>query len=348
MAQNSLKEFSSGDIVNKRYEILYRLGAGGMASVYKAKDIVIDQEVALKVAQLDNQSTLNRKTIERYQNEYVSVAKLLSNDNVVTLHNIFEENNCLFIVLECVENGTLKNRFNDFGPMTLEEIKFYFSRICCALQYSHDNSIIHRDIKPDNILINLDNEVKLGDFGIAILDENGLEAKSIIGTPKYMAPETFFKKTTNSSDIYSLGIMLYEFATGNSPFIYNSGNSNTNAATLLKMHANFKPTRPREINSKIPQELENLIMQMLEKNPFYRPKSVEEVKKRLLKINSNINTYYVKPYNYQSKFNQNNEIKEKVGLAYDFLGSRFRSKISFTLIFFLCLSVIVFIIGMVI
>ncbi|KAJ3615825.1 hypothetical protein Zmor_012271 [Zophobas morio] len=128
---------------------------------------------------------------------------------------MFKTKDSVIIVMECVDGGTYKNRYSDSNDMTLDEIKFYFSRLCSALTSTEKSGIVHRDLKPDNILISAEGEIKLGDYGIAVLKDDDFEARLVIGTPKYMSPEsTVGLQLSKLSDIYSLGVMLYESATG--------------------------------------------------------------------------------------------------------------------------------------
>jgi serine/threonine protein kinase len=342
MANKNLIQFEEGDLVDGRYKIIKSLGEGGMASVWKAYDIKTDTEVAIKMAKLPTESEGIKKSRSRYKNELAAFAVLNSDRHVVSLHDMFETESTLVIVMECAEGGTLNNRYRDFYDMTLEEVKFYFSRLCLALEAATRYNIVHRDIKLDNVLIGTDGEVKLADFGISIKNIDDLEAKSTIGTPKYMSPEVCDGQiATHLSDIYSLGIMMYECATGVAPFIFKSTNGSTQNSFLMIMQRFGKPLAPSKINKKIPQALENLILQMLEKNPEFRPQSAAEVRKSLLAIKRE-NAENVKPYVYRSKAFHGVKNRKKissVGNVYSSLKGRFRTK--FSLAFWIILFLIV-------
>ncbi|KAF5276153.1 hypothetical protein FQR65_LT16471 [Abscondita terminalis] len=190
-----IQAIKPGDLLGKRYEVIESLGKGGMASVFKARDLITETILAVKVTAPD--VIIKAQGQERFENEKDAFAQL-----------------------KCVNGGTLKEKFAEFGAMSVEEIKFYFSGICKALKAAHDLNIVHRDIKPENVLLTKTGNIKLGDFGISVINGTGTEAERAIGTPKYMAPEVVLSMlATPQSDIYSLGIMMYEFSVGSPPFL---------------------------------------------------------------------------------------------------------------------------------
>ncbi|QHX36922.1 serine/threonine-protein kinase [Spiroplasma sp. BIUS-1] len=323
-----MSNYEPGSLINDRYEVLNQLGKGGMASVFKAYDIFTKTIVAVKV--VAPEIVIKPVGQERFEIEKEAFARLGSNPNVVKLFDIIQQGQEWFIILECVEGGTLKDKFQEFGSMTLKELKYYFSKICEALSEAHKLQIIHRDIKPDNVLLTQSGEVKLGDFGISVMEGKSTEINKAIGTPKYMPPEVIAAQAPSpQSDIYSLGIMLYEFATGTAPFVAKE------APKIAAKHLKETPTSPRLINPAIPQSLENLILKMIEKEPENRFESVDEVKRELLKIKATDNP---KPYVYHRKvkLNTNDGHKTiKVGTAYDKLPVTARTKffIAFMVIF---------------
>ncbi|WP_339020580.1 serine/threonine-protein kinase [Spiroplasma endosymbiont of Atherix ibis] len=331
-----MNKYNPGSMINDRYEVISQLGKGGMASVFKAYDIFTKTIVAVKV--VAPEIVIKPIGQERFEIEKEAFAKLGSNPYVVKLFDIIQNGDEWFIILEFVEGGTLKDKFQEFGSMTLKEIKYYFSRICDALSEAHKLKIIHRDIKPDNVLLTQSGEIKLGDFGISVMEGISTENNKAIGTPKYMPPEIIAAQAPSpQSDIYSLGIMLYEFATGTAPFIAKE------APKIAVKHLKEAPTNPKLINPSIPQSLENLILKMIEKEPQNRFESINEVKKELLKIKYTDNS---KPYIYHKKETLIlNEGKKtiKVGTIYDKLPIIVKTKffLSFTIIFLLLIILFV-------
>ncbi|QEH62186.1 eukaryotic-like serine/threonine-protein kinase [Spiroplasma chinense] len=320
-----MTKYEAGDMIDGRYEIIKGLGKGGMATVYKALDLITKTFVAIKVMAPD--IVVKEAGQERFDVEKESFAKLWDNQYTVKLFDVLQHGAEWFIVLECVEGGTLKDKIKDYGAMTLTEIKNYFIPLCDALQSAHNLQIVHRDIKPDNILLTPAGVVKLGDFGISIMPGYESEAEKAIGTPRYMAPEVLMKmRATPKSDIYSLGIVLYECAVGVAPFIAQDQHM------IAKKHIVEKPTPPRQINSSVSQGLENIILKMIEKDPEYRFKNMNEIKIALTNLKSNDNS---KPYFYQSRLNNWTNIpsnnKVKIGNTYENLP--LTSKTKFTAIF---------------
>ncbi|AHI53194.1 serine/threonine-protein kinase [Spiroplasma culicicola] len=330
-----MNKYEPGAIIQERYEIISAIGKGGMASVFKAHDIITDQIVAIKVA--SPEILLKQTGQERFEIENEAFAKLGENPHVIKLHDVIQQGSEWLIILECVEGGTLKDRFQEFGAMTLKEIKYYFSNLCDALQAAHDLKIVHRDVKPENVLLTLSGEVKLGDFGISVMEGYDSEAKKAIGTPRYMPPEIIESKlATPRSDIYSLGIMMYEFATGTAPFIASDGKK------VAAKQVKEKPTSPRLINPMIPQSLENIILKMIEKNPENRYASMNEIRRDLMNVKI---TDSPKPYNYHLKVNYGAEHEKqvfKIGSTYEKLPAIARSKYVITFSILLLLLVITF------
>jgi serine/threonine protein kinase len=256
------KVFKEGTLLGTRYKILEVLGTGGFGVVYKASDLVLDEIVALKV--LDEKFSLDENSVERFKRE-IKLARKITHKNVVRIFDIDEIEGRSIITMEYFHGVSLKELLNKQGKLNIESAIDIGLQLCSALHVAHKNGVIHRDIKPQNILINDENIVKIVDFGIARsnLDMSSEGSSSeitktgtIIGTPEYISPEQVKgdKNLDHRTDIYSLGIVLYEMFTGEVPF-----KGNTPIATILK-RLNENPVLPSKLNSKIPPELERLIL----------------------------------------------------------------------------------------
>ncbi|WP_368486812.1 protein kinase [Spiroplasma sp. DGKH1] len=265
-----MEQITSGTILHNRYEIIGKIADGGMAEVFEAYDNILKRNVAIKIMSVS--LSKNKEAVYRFNKEYNSIAQF-SHNNVVKVYGTFEVYDRQCIVLELVKGYTLKDRLLTLGPCTLHELIYFFQDINLAIIEAHRNDIIHRDIKPENILISYDGKIKVADFGVAILDNNSedLENNKIIGTSKYMAPEIVQSKpATKKSDIYALGIMLYELAIGTAPFV---GKSPTLVAVK---HVKELPLPPRLIDPQMPQSLENVILKAIAKDPLERYQTVEQ------------------------------------------------------------------------
>lgn len=287
-----MKKFSAGSLVNGRYEIVEESGSGGMASVYKAFDSITNTFVAIKV--IKEESLINAVGLERFEIEKESIANLLESKYVVKLHDVIQREGNFLLILEYVDGGDFKKFLATYAPLTVGEIKYYFGDLCKALETVHNKGIVHRDVKPENVLLTLDKQVKLTDFGISLMEGFKLEESKSIGTPKYIAPEVIeAEKATPRTDIYSLGIMLYEAATGFAPF------RSAKSKKIAMEHLYQKPINPRNINPAIPQALENIILKMIEKDPNSRFQSMSEVGRALKEMDQNA---AIKPYVYKGKY----------------------------------------------
>lgn len=260
-----------GKKLGGRYEILDRVGGGGMAVVYKAKDLLLDRVVALKV--LRPQYSIDDDFVHRFRREAQAAASL-SHPNVVSIFDVGVEEDIHYIVMEYVEGSTLKEYITKRAPLHVDEAVQIAKQIAEALDHAHHNHIIHRDIKPHNILIGKANRVKVTDFGIAraVTSATITHAGSVIGSVHYFSPEQARGGVTGEkSDIYSLGIVLYEMVTGKLPY---SGDSPISVA-LKHLQENF--TTPRLLNPSIPQSVENIIIRSLAKDPMKRYASAREL-----------------------------------------------------------------------
>jgi len=262
-----------------RYHILEQLGEGGMATVYKAFDMRLERDVAIKFLRTERLNS--RKSTKRFENEAKALAKL-NHPNIVQVLDYGKHNETPYLVMEYVTGGTLK--VNLGKPMPWQEAAKLLAPISHALTYAHENNIVHRDVKPSNILVANNGEVKLSDFGIAKilgLDETyDLTGTQVgIGTPWYMAPEQCTgDHIDNRADIYSLGVVYYEFITGRKPY-----NADTPMAVAWK-HLNAPLPRPRKFVPTLPTQIEEVLIKALAKDPNHRFQKMDEFAEVLEKL----------------------------------------------------------------
>ena len=260
-----------GQKINDRYQIIRTIGEGGMANVYLAHDLILDRDVAVKILRGDLSD--DEKFVRRFQREAIA-ASSLSHPNIVEMYDVGEDDGKYYIVMEYVEGKTLKNLIKKRGGLTLPEVIDIMTQLTSAISCAHDSNIIHRDIKPQNVLIKEDGLVKITDFGIAMaLNSNELtQTNSVMGSVHYLPPEQANGKgATVKSDIYSLGIVMFELLTGQLPF------KGDNAVEIaIKQMKNQVPS-VCNINSLIPQSVENVILKACAKNPKNRYKNVVEM-----------------------------------------------------------------------
>lgn len=254
-----------------RYEILSRIGGGGMALVYKAHDVLLNRNVAVKV--LRQQFVNDEEFIRRFRREAQSAAAL-SHPNVVSIYDVGQEDDTHYIVMEYVEGNNLNEIIIERAPLQADEAVRVAVQICDALDHAHQNHIIHRDIKPHNILIGNNGRVKVTDFGIAraVTSSTITQTGSVLGSVHYFSPEHAKGiNTGEKSDLYSLGIVLYQMLTGKLPFLGESPIS----VALKHLQENFED--PRVMNPHIPQSVENVILKAMRKNPSERYSSAHEM-----------------------------------------------------------------------
>ncbi len=262
---------NKGQKINDRYEIIRSIGEGGMANVYLAYDTILDRKVAVKILRGDLAD--DEKFVRRFQREAIS-ASSLSHPNIVEVYDVGEDDGKYFIVMEYVEGKTLKQLIKKRGALTLPEVIDIMLQLTSAIAHAHESYIIHRDIKPQNVIILEDGRVKIMDFGIAVaLNSNELtQTNSVMGTVYYLPPEQANGgATTIKSDIYSLGILMYELVVGRVPF---KGDSPVEVA--IKQMRETIPDLTTA-NPDIPQSIENIILRACAKNPKNRYDSVLEM-----------------------------------------------------------------------
>lgn len=264
-----------GQKINDRYEIIRMIGEGGMANVYLAQDTILDRKVAVKILRGDLAG--DEKFVRRFQREAIS-ASSLTHPNIVEMYDVGEDDGKYFIVMEYVDGKTLKNLIKRRGALTLPEVIDIMMQLTSGLACAHDSYIIHRDIKPQNIMILDDGKVKITDFGIAMaLNSNELtQTNSVMGSVHYLPPEQANGNgATIKSDIYSLGILMFELLTGKLPF------KGENAVEIAIKQMKEQIPSVCKINPDIPQSVENIILKACAKNPKNRYDNVLEMREDL-------------------------------------------------------------------
>ncbi len=264
-----------GQMINERYQIIRLIGEGGMANVYLAHDIILDRMVAVKILRGDLAD--DEKFVRRFQREAISSSSL-THPNIVGMYDVGEDNGDYFIVMEYIDGKTLKSLIKKRGALTLPEVMDIMVQLLDGVKCAHDSYIIHRDIKPQNVLILDDGTVKITDFGIATaLNNNELtQTNSVMGSVHYLPPEQANgKNSTVKSDIYSIGIMMYELLTGKLPF------KGDNAVEIAIKQMRDEIPSVCLINPEIPQSIENVILKACAKNPKNRYDSVAEMQEDL-------------------------------------------------------------------
>ena len=263
----SMREWKLG-----AYQLVRRLGEGGMAQVYLARDVRLGRDVAVKV--LDRRLADRSGFRERFLRE-ARVAAALDHPNIVPLYDFGEENGVLYLVMPYVSGGSLQDQLSR-APMPISEVVAYGSQLTDALAYAHKRHLVHRDVKPANILIHSDGRLMLSDFGLAKILDSGMQPAVSrnhpdAGTPEYMAPEQIEGRTEARSDLYGLGVVLYLLMTGRLPFNGSSSNA------VMEAHLYRLPESPRRLNPEITPALEMVVMQALAKRPEDRFTTASEM-----------------------------------------------------------------------
>ncbi len=281
-----------GKRIDGRYEIQDVIGVGGMAVVYKAYDNIDDRIVAVKI--LKDEYLANEEFRRRFKNESKAIA-VMSHRNIVRVYDVSFGDRLQYIVMEYIEGITLKEYIEERGVITWNEALFFSIQILRALQHAHDKGIVHRDVKPQNIMLLENGTIKVTDFGIARFShsETRTMTEKAIGSVHYISPEQAKGELTDEkADIYSVGVVLYEMLTGQLPFEAES------AVSVALMQVNNEPKLPRKVNPNIPMGFEQITMRAMQKNPRERYQSAAEMLMDLeeLKRNPNIKFDYLKYY----------------------------------------------------
>lgn len=267
----------TGNVFAGRYKILEKIGAGGMAIVYLAQDMILERQVAIKI--LREQFVDDEQNLKHFQNEARAVAAF-SHPNIVKIFDVGMENNMYYIVMEFLEGRTLKDMIRKEAPLNMLLAIDIVRGVLRALQHSHEKGIIHRDIKPHNIIITRDGKVKVTDFGIAKNSSASTITYSgqMVGSVYYISPEQAKGyMTTSASDIYSTGVMLYEMLTGSVPF------TGDNPVGVALSHVQKEAVPVRQLNRKVPDCLAEVVERAMQKNPKDRYPTAEAMDRALLK-----------------------------------------------------------------
>ncbi len=270
-----------GQVFDKRYRINRIIGIGGMAVVFEASDLLMNRTVAVKMLK----ETINNDTqsVKRFLNESKAVS-MLSHPNIVNIYDVSVKDDLKYIVMELIRGITLKNYINRKGALNLKEVYSYAEQILLALEHAHAKGIVHRDIKPQNIMLLKNGRIKVADFGIAKLPdaETVTMTDKAIGTVYYISPEQASgKKIDARSDLYSLGVVLYEMTTGKLPFNADS------PVSVALMQVNDAAVPPRQLNPEIPPGLEQLILCAMQKDPEKRYQSASQMLTHIRQLREN-------------------------------------------------------------
>jgi serine/threonine protein kinase/CheY-like chemotaxis protein/Tfp pilus assembly protein PilF len=282
--QTPISRLTRGTTIASRYEVIEELGKGGMGKVYRVLDKKVEEEVALKL--LNPEIAADEKTIERFRNE-LKFARKISQRNVCRMYDLNEDEGTQFIIMEYVPGEDLKSTIRRKGQLPVGKAISIAKQVCEGLSEAHQLGVVHRDLKPQNIMIDKKGNARIMDFGIArSLEVKGLtETGMMIGTPEYMSPEQAEGKDVDlRSDIYSLGIILYEMVTGTVPF-----EGDTPLSIALK-HQSETPRNPKETNDQIPEDLSRVILKCMEKDKEKRYKRTEGILSELKKIEKGLPT----------------------------------------------------------
>ncbi len=272
-----------GKLLGNRYEVLEQLGGGGMALVWKGKDTLLNRLVTIKVLRPEYAS--DEDFVRRFRREAQAVASL-SHPNIVSIYDVGQENDSHYLVMEYVEGESLKSLIRREAPLPSTKAIQLGRQIAEALEHAHENSIIHRDVKPHNILITKNGRAKLTDFGIAQASASTItHTDTIVGSVHYISPEQAKGEPAGpKSDIYALGVVLYEMLTGQVPYQADG------AIGVALKHIQEQPLSLREINPNIPEDLEKVVLRAMDKLPERRHKSARAFGEDLISISDETRT----------------------------------------------------------
>jgi serine/threonine protein kinase len=266
-------------LLNDRYQLLEKLGAGGMADVFRARDLMLDRYVAIKVLRKDYSSNKDFQTSFRTE---ARAAANLSHPNIVTVHDFGFADDLLYIVMEFIPGKDLKQLIREKGRFSVEAGIPLITQACAGLGYAHRAGLVHCDVKPHNTLVSADGRLKVTDFGIARALSSmtpGEHTDVVWGSPLYFSPEQARGEAlTPASDVYSIGIVMYELLSGTPPFTASTPDE------LARLHISARPIPIREYIPDIPVALEEIIMKVLSKEPSARYRTADQLGRVLLKF----------------------------------------------------------------
>jgi TolB-like protein/Tfp pilus assembly protein PilF len=272
--KHSPVEFAPGEHFGTRYQIVEEIGRGGMGIVYKALDRELDRVVALKMIRPELSD--DPAIVAQFKQE-LRLASEISHENVIRIHDLGEDKGIKYISMRYIGGTTLRNLLDTAGRLTIDKAIGITTQICHALGAAHKRSVVHRDLKPQNIMLDRAGHTYVMDFGVAALIDGQKRSSIIIGTPNYMSPEQAMGRTADErSDIYSLGCILYEMVTGHKPLEADT------VEVMIRKHTTEIPRPPSAVNPAVPRSLESIIMKCLEKDPANRFDSASALCAQLL------------------------------------------------------------------